>query len=160
MTTPAARDHQSPLETALHDVHATLADLLVAADEQHAAVVAHDSARLESVTRQQERLSARLASAEARRIELTAGVPIRGAVSTLPEPHSARVTSLSASIADAVTVLQQRQADTASLLQQSIDLTGQTLSFLQRLVEPQAVVYGVQGVTSGRGHSLRVDSRA
>jgi flagellar biosynthesis/type III secretory pathway chaperone len=156
MTPPADRDHQSPLETALHDVHATLVDLLVAADEQQAAVAAHDSARLESVTRQQELLSARLARAEARRIELTGGVP----ASAWTEAQSPRVPALNASIADAVGVLKQRQADTAMLLQQSIDLTGQTLSFLQRLVQPQAVVYGAQGVTSGRGQSLRVDGRA
>ena len=68
MTTPAVREHQSPLEVVLLDVHATLADLLVAADEQHAAVVDHDRDRLENVTRQQEQLSVRLARAEAKRL--------------------------------------------------------------------------------------------
>ena len=67
MTSPAVREHQSPLEEALVNVHTALAELLVAADEQHAAVVAHDRDRLEGVTRQQERLSARLARAESRR---------------------------------------------------------------------------------------------
>jgi hypothetical protein len=42
MTTPAVREPESPLEAVLLDVDAILADLLVAADEQHAAVVAGD----------------------------------------------------------------------------------------------------------------------
>src|ERR687886_723289 len=123
MTAPAVPDQQSPLESALLDVHATLADLLVAADEQYAAVVARDHARLESVTRQQERLSARLARA------------------------------------DSVRELKQRQARTAGLLEQSIDLAAQTLTFLQRLLTGQPAVYGARGLAPGR-QSLLVDGRA
>jgi flagellar biosynthesis/type III secretory pathway chaperone len=155
-TTPADRDHQSPLEIALLDVHATLADLLVAADEQHTAVVARDRDLLESVTRQQERLSARLAQAEARRIQLTGGKPLSAAVETLPAPMQ----TLSASIAASVRQLKQKQANTANLLQQSIEVTNQTLTFLQRLVAPQVPVYGARGMANARQHSLLVDSRA
>jgi flagellar biosynthesis/type III secretory pathway chaperone len=159
MTTSAARDHQSPLEMALLDVHATLVDLLVAADEQYAAVVAHDSERLESVTRQQERLSTRLARAEMRRAELTNGQPLETAVSGLPAPQAARASALSASIGATVRDLKQKQAEAASLIQQSIELTSQTLNFLQRLVVPQTSVYGVRGVATTT-QSLIVDSRA
>jgi hypothetical protein len=56
MTPPAVHESQSSLEAALLDVDATLADLLIAADEQHAAVVAVDFERLESVTRLQKAL--------------------------------------------------------------------------------------------------------
>src|ERR1700704_3546827 len=114
MTTPAVREHQSRLEAALLDVHATLADLLVAADEQHAAVVERDRERLESVTRQQERLSARLVRAEAKRLEVLGGVPLAEAVTALPEGQA-----LSASISVKVRQLKQRQAQTASLLEHS-----------------------------------------
>src|SRR5437016_7603532 len=50
--------------------------LPISADEQHAAVVERDRDRLESVTRQQEHLSARLARAEAKRLEVLNGVPL------------------------------------------------------------------------------------
>ncbi len=114
MTNPAVREHQSPLEAALLDVYATLAALLVASDEQYAALVARDHARLESVTRQQERLSSRLERAEAKR---------------------------------------------ANLLDQSIDLVGNTLNFLQRLVTVQSPAYGARGLAQSR-QSLLVDGRA
>src|SRR6266851_6514048 len=104
MTTPAVSDNQSTLEAALIDVRTTLTDLLVAADEQYAAVAARDHERLESVTRQQERLSVRLAQAEARRLEVLAGVPMTEAVTS---PH---VTGLRQSIAAAVSELKRRQA--------------------------------------------------
>jgi flagellar biosynthesis/type III secretory pathway chaperone len=154
MTTPAVREHQSPLEAALLDVHATLADLLVAADEQHAAVVEHDRDRLETVTRQQEHLSARLARAEAKRLEVLGGVPLAEAVTALPEGQA-----LSASISTKVRQLKERQAQTADLLEQSIDLASQTLTFLQRLVTPPSASYGARGVAAPQ-QSVLVDSRA
>jgi flagellar biosynthesis/type III secretory pathway chaperone len=154
MKTPAVREDQSPLEAALLDVHATLADLLVAADEQHAAVVERDRDRLESVTRQQERLSARLARAEATRLKLLGGVPLADAVTALPAGQA-----LSASIGIKVRQLKQRQAQTASLLEQSIDLASQTLNFLQRLVTPPSAAYGARGIAAPR-QSVLVDSRA
>jgi flagellar biosynthesis/type III secretory pathway chaperone len=159
MTTPAVREHQSPLEDALLDVHTTLAELLVAADEQHAAVVARDRDRLESVTRQQERLSARLARAESRRIELLAGESLAAKLASLPPTAAARAKTVGNSITTQVKLLKERQAHTASLLQQSIDLTGQALLFLQRLVAPPAQVYGARGLTVSR-QSLMLDSRA
>jgi hypothetical protein len=109
------------------------------------------------VTRQQERLSARLARAEARRIELTGGAPLSAAIDTLPAPMQA----LSASIRETVGELKHKQAATASLLQQSIELTDHTLTFLQRLVTPQVPVYGARGAASAhRQTSMLVDSRA
>ena len=159
MTAPTVRNPHSPLESALLDVHATLADLLVAADEQYAAVVARDHARLESVTRQQERLSARLARAEARRLDVLAGTPLIDAVSALPAPAGARADAIRSSIADSVRELKQRQARTAGLLEQSIDLAAQTLTFLQRLLTGQPAVYGARGLAPGR-QSLLVDGRA
>jgi flagellar biosynthesis/type III secretory pathway chaperone len=159
MTPPAARALQSPLEIALLDVHATLADLLVAADEQHAAVMAGDSQRLERVTRQQERLSARLANAEAQRLELTAGTTFEAAAASLPGVQAARVKDLATTIAHAVRDLKDKQANTAGLLRQSIELTEQTLNFLQRLVTPQTATYGLSGLPATR-QSLLVDGRA
>jgi len=159
MTTPAVRNQDSPLESALLDVHATLADLLVAADEQYAAVVARDHERLESVTRQQERLSARLARAEARRLELLAGTHLIDAVSALPASAAARANAVRHSIADSVQELKQRQARTAGLLEQSIDVAAQTLTFLQRLLTGQPGVYGARGFAPSR-RSVLVDGRA
>jgi flagellar biosynthesis/type III secretory pathway chaperone len=154
MTTPAVREHQFPLEAALLDVHATLADLLVAADEQHAAVVDRDRERLESVTRQQEHLSARLARAEAKRLEILNGVPLLEAVTALPTGEALRV-----SISTKVRLLKERQAQTATLLEQSIDLASQTLNFLQRLVTPPSAAYGARGIAAPR-QSVLVDGRA
>ena len=159
MTTPAVREHQSLLELALLDVHATLAALLVASDEQYAALVARDHARLENVTRQQERLSSRLEQAESRRMVALDGLPLLSAIALLPGDEAARTTSLSDSIALAVTQLRGRQQHTASLLEQSIELVSHTLNFLQRLVTVQSPAYGVRGVPVSR-QSLLVDSRA
>jgi flagellar biosynthesis/type III secretory pathway chaperone len=159
MTTPAVREDQSPLEAALLDVHATLAALLVLTDEQYAALVARDHTRLESVTRQQERLSSRLEHAEARRLEVLAGVPLAAAIDGLPAYQSARAGRISAAIAAAVTELKNRQAHSASLLEQSIELVGNTLNFLQRLVTAQSPAYGVRGLAQSR-QSLLVDGRA
>jgi len=159
MTPPAVREHQSPLEAALLDVHATLAALLVASDEQYAALVARDHARLESVTRQQERLSSRLERAEAKRLQVLAGAPLASAIASLPADQSARARSLSNSIAADVTELKGRQTHSSNLLEQSIELVGNTLNFLQRLVTVQSPAYGVRGLAQSR-QSLLVDGRA
>jgi|SRR5579859_2654904 len=159
MTTPAVREHQSPLEAALQDVHTILAALLVASDEQYAAVVARDHAWLENVTRQQERLSSRLEQAEARRLEALAGTPLLVAIASLPADDVVRAKSLSDSIAVAVNQLKERQNHTASLIEQSIELVSHTLNFLQRLVTVQSPAYGVRGVPQSR-QSLLVDGRA
>ncbi len=159
MTTPAAREHQSLLETALLDVDATLAELLVASDEQYAAVVARDHAWLENVTRQQERLSFRLEQAESKRLEALAGTPLLSAIALLPADQAVRTKSLSDSIGVAVNQLKERQNHTASLLEQSIELVSHTLNFLQRLVTVQTPAYGVRGIPASR-QSLLVDGRA
>src|SRR5438105_5155595 len=154
MTTPAVRDNQSPLEAVLADVQATLSELLVAADEQYAAAVAHDRERIERVTRQQERLAARLARAEASRQMLLDGQPLAAATSS-----SLRARELHASIAAAVNDLRTRQERTTRLLEQCIELTAGTLHFLQRLVGVPNPVYGARGLGTPP-HSVLVDSRA
>jgi flagellar biosynthesis/type III secretory pathway chaperone len=154
MTAPETTVDRSPLEAALIDVQTTLADLLVAADEQYAAIVERDRERLESVTRQQERLSARLANAEARRVAALGGLSLNEAVKGQP-----RLATLADSIGNAVRLLKTKQTQTASLLQQSIELTDQTLKFLHRLVTPPATVYGTRGMAVAR-QSVLVDSRA
>jgi flagellar biosynthesis/type III secretory pathway chaperone len=159
MNAPAAHDQSSPLETALHDVHTTLADLLIAADEQYAAVVARDHERLERVTRQQERLSARLARAEARRLEILAGASLSTRVHGLPQREAIRLEAVQRSIGSSVVELKARHSRAARLLEQSIEITGQTLSFLHRLVAPAAPAYGAPGAAMPR-MSLLLDSRA
>src|SRR3712207_853727 len=98
MTTPADRNHQSPLEAALLDVHATLRELIVAADEQYAAVVERDRERLESVTRRQERLAARLARAERARVTALDGRSFQAALVGLPADESLRLTVMQRAI--------------------------------------------------------------
>lgn len=159
MNAPAAHDQSSPLETALLDVHATLADLLIAADEQYAAVVARDHERLESVSCQQERLSARLGRAEARRLEILAGAPLSRRLQDLPEREAMRLEAIHRSIGSAVVELKVRHSRAARLLEQSIEITGQTIGFLHRLVAPAAPAYGAPGAATPRV-SLLLDSRA
>jgi flagellar biosynthesis/type III secretory pathway chaperone len=159
MTTPASRADQSPLEAVLREVHATLVELLLAADEQYSAVAARDRDRIESVTRQQERLSARLARAEARRMELLNGSSLAEAISQLSEMDAARVGMLRDAIATAVRELKMRQNRTAQLLARSIELGKQTLDFLHRLVTSPSPAYDVRGVSTVH-QSVLLDSRA
>jgi flagellar biosynthesis/type III secretory pathway chaperone len=155
MNAPAITANQSPLEAALHEVQATLTQLLVAADEQYAAVAANDRERLESVTRQQERLSARLARAEARRMQL---VDNNEWTVNLPADSASRVLNLKAAIRTVVLDLKAKQEQTANLLRQQIDLASQTINFLRRLVTQPDPTYG-RGMTAAR-HSVLVDGRA
>ena len=67
--------------------------------------------------------------------------------------------SVSDAIAMAVKQLKDRQNHAANLLEQSIELVGNTLNFLQRLVTVQSPAYGVRGVAQSR-QSLLVDGRA
>src|SRR4029453_6069552 len=133
MNASAIRDAQSTLELALIDVHATLTDLLAAADEQYQAIVARDHARLESVTRLQERLSTRLERAERLRNEALAGRPLKVAIVDLPREDALRSAKLVRGIGLAVKGLQSRNTQTASLLESSLELGPQTIQFLQRL---------------------------
>jgi flagellar biosynthesis/type III secretory pathway chaperone len=159
MTTSAVREAQSPLEAALLDVDAVLADLLVAADEQHAAVVAGDRERLESVTRLQEALSSRVARAENKRLMLLSGQSLAEAFADMPAPQAERLGSLSRSIGDAVRELQPRHARNGSLLARSAELAGQTVLFLQRVASPPSPSYGAHGRRPPQ-QSLLVDRRA
>ena len=82
-------DH-TPLEAALLDVHSTLSELLVAADDQYAAVAQRDRDGLEGVTRRQEQLAARLERAERQRVAALDGAPIRSAIAALPQDRGRR----------------------------------------------------------------------
>jgi flagellar biosynthesis/type III secretory pathway chaperone len=157
--TASATHETSPLEAALLDVDAALVDLLVAADEQHAAVVAGDRARLESVTRTQEVLSSRLQRAERKRLDLLAGTSLAAALADLPSDQAERLGTLSGSIADAVRELQPRHARNATLLERSAQLAGQTVLFLQRVASPPSPSYGANGRRAPQ-QSLLVDRRA
>lgn len=150
------RDHQSPLAAALVDVNGTLIELLAAADEQYAAVVERDRARLEGVTRQQERLAARLERAERKRAAALDGHPLVDALTH--EPHLA---PLADTIAAAVQRLQSKHTQTKSLIEKAAELNGQTIQFLQRLVGASVPAYGARGgVDGGHRASLLLDGRA
>jgi flagellar biosynthesis/type III secretory pathway chaperone len=157
MSVPADRDHQSPLEAALVDVHTTLAALLEAADEQFVAVVEQDRQRLEGVTRQQERLAARLERAERRRRDALGDRLLDVALAE----ESAGVANLAGTIGVAVRQLQAKHSQTASLIEKSVELNGETIKFLQRLVgvgiQP---AYGARGGATMARQSVLVDSRA
>jgi flagellar biosynthesis/type III secretory pathway chaperone len=161
MSKHPATSEQSPLEQVLLDVHATLADLLDAADEQHRALVVGDREGLESVTRRQERLAARLQRAEGQRLSLLDGRALNEALSELLATDAGRVQSLVDSITDTVKRLRERQASNASLLERSMELAGQTVQFLQRLLGAQhpTPAYTTRGLLSPR-QSLLVDSCA
>jgi flagellar biosynthesis/type III secretory pathway chaperone len=159
MTPSVVRELYSPLEGVLHDVDAILADLLVAADEQHAAVVAGDRERLEGVTRLQEALSSRLERAERKRLELLAGRSLAAVVADLPADQAAPLGILSRSIAAAVSELQPRHARNGTLLQRSAELAGQTVLFLQRVASPPSPSYGARGRRAPQ-QSMLVDGRA
>ena len=159
MNAPAATTMQSPLEAVLRDVHVTLADMLEAAEQQYAAVVARDRDRIERVTRQQEQLSSRLARAEARRLEILNGASLTQAIAALPEAQAAPCAELRAAIATSVAELKARQGRTANLLNKTIEMSRQTLEFIQRLVTAPNPVYGRRGYSPSR-RSLLVDSRA
>jgi flagellar biosynthesis/type III secretory pathway chaperone len=159
MTAPPVREAQSPLEAALFEVDATLVDLLVAADAQHAAVVAGDRERLETVTRLQEALSSRLERAEGKRLNLLAGRSLDEAFADLPAAQIERLSSLRRSIAYAITELQPRHARNSSLLERSAELAGQTVLFLQRVASPPSPSYGAKGRRAPQ-QSMLVDSRA
>jgi flagellar biosynthesis/type III secretory pathway chaperone len=149
------RDHQSPLAAALVDVNATLTELLAAADEQYVAVVERDRPRLEGVTRQQERLSARLERAERKRLAALDGRPIAEAIASEPE-----LASLNQVIAASVQQLQTKHAQTNSLIEKTAELNAQTIQFLQRLVGVSVPAYGARGAGDGSRHSLLLDGRA
>jgi flagellar biosynthesis/type III secretory pathway chaperone len=159
MMTLGIRADQSPLEAILLEVHATLADLLVAADEQHAAVVADDRGRLEVITRQQERLASRLKRAERQRLELLSGRSLAEALADAPAEAAERLHGLSDSIGQAVRELQSRHARNAMLLERGAELAGQTVTFLQHLMTTVSPSYGARGRRAPQ-QSLLVDSRA
>jgi hypothetical protein len=78
----------------------------------------------------------------------------------LPKTEAARLEPLARSIGTRVRALKERQAQTASLLDQSINLASDTIEFLQRLlVRSDAPAYGRRSPTV-RPPSLLVDSRA
>jgi flagellar biosynthesis/type III secretory pathway chaperone len=146
------------LEATLHEVHATLSALLVAADEQYAAVAAHQRDRIERVTRQQEQLSGRLRRAERTRLEILKGLPLSDGIAGLPEAEASRVEALRTAIAGLVEQLQKQQTRTSRLLARRIELGKQTLDFVQSLVMPRAA-YDPRGYAAPR-RSVLLDGHA
>jgi hypothetical protein len=71
-----------------------------------------------------------------------------------------RVDELKCSIASTVRELKMRQARTAGLLSDRIDLASNTLTFLRRLVTQPAPTYTSRRGLSTAGQSVLVDSRA
>jgi flagellar biosynthesis/type III secretory pathway chaperone len=159
MTLLASAVDQAALEAALRDVHAAVAELLAAAAEQRAALEAGDRDRLEQVTCLQERLTARLAQAERRRMACLATETLEASVASLPGEPGQRVRSLMAAIREKVIQLREQHGRNAALLQRSLELTGQTVQFLQRLVIGQPPTYTPTGATAVAS-SLLLDHRA
>jgi flagellar biosynthesis/type III secretory pathway chaperone len=122
-------------------------------------VSVRDRERIERVTRQQERLSARLARAESVRLELLSGASLDAAIAKLPVSDVARLESLRDDIASSVRELKQRQDRTAGLLARTLEVGKQTLEFLQRLVVSPGPAYNDRGRIVAR-HSVLVDGRA
>lgn len=159
MSASATRTPHSPLYAVLRDVHATLGELLLAADEQYATAAAGDWRRLERVTARQERLAAQLERFERQRLELLAGRPLSQAIAGLPGDEAAQAAALNASIARDVRQLQQRHARGAGLLKRSAELANQTIEFVQRIVCAQPPAYDRAGLRR-HAQSLLVDRRA
>ena len=158
MTAPVRSELQMPLEAALLGVQAALADLLAAAAEQRAALEAGDRERLDRVTQEQERLTARLEQAERRRMACMP-INLQDSLAVLPVDHGRRVDSLMLGIREAVAELRAQHERNAALIQRSLELAGQTLQFIQRLMGVSAPTYGTpQRIAVGR--SMLVDSRA
>jgi flagellar biosynthesis/type III secretory pathway chaperone len=110
---------------------------------------------VESVTRRQERLAARLERAERKRATALDGQPLNAAVSGKPG-----LTRLSAAIAQKVGALQTRHEQAANLIEKATELNAQTLQFLHSLVGGgNSTTYGVRGTTTVR-QSVLVDRRA
>jgi flagellar biosynthesis/type III secretory pathway chaperone len=156
---PVAAHDLTTLEAALRDVHATLTELLGAAEAQRAALETGDRARLEAITQQQERLTARLEQAERRRLDAMPAGSVGETLASLRGEPGERIARLTAAIGQAVLDLRQRHARNAALLERSIDLAGQTIQYLQRLVMAETQTYGTHSATLLSASRL-VDSRA
>jgi flagellar biosynthesis/type III secretory pathway chaperone len=152
-------DRTAAFEAALQDVHAALGALLEAAAQQRDALEARDRERLEAVSWLQESLTVRLQEAERRRISSMPAATLEQTIALLPAQPAQRVSGLLAAIRQSVLELREQHARNTTLLKRSLELTGQTLQFLQRLTLGQPATYTPAGA-AGAGHSLIVDGRA
>ncbi len=159
MTAAVPVQNLSVLETTLLEVRAVLQDMVAAADEQYAAFEASDLLWLERVSRQQDRLTARLERAERERLKASSGVPIRDLPAQLSQPQAAALSELIDSIAETILELHARHARNAALLQGAAELAGQTVQFLQKLVAERVQPYGANGAPVIT-QSLLVDGHA
>ena len=159
MTSPADRD-QSRFEAALLEVHATLAELLSASEEQSTAAASGDRDRLEAVTQRQEQLTAQLRRAEEQRLAISEGRSVREVVATLPPRRARNASALVARIATTVEQLRDQQARTTALLQRRIELAAQNVQFLQALLQVQPESYGGRVAVRGHTRSLVLDGHA
>jgi flagellar biosynthesis/type III secretory pathway chaperone len=152
-------DRTAAFEAALQDVHAALGELLEAAAQQRDALEAGDRERLEAVSWLQESLTVRLQEAERRRTACMPAPTLEQTIALLPAQPAQRVYGLLALIRQSVLELREQHARNAKLLQRSLELTGQTLQFLQRLTLGQPATYTPAGA-AGVSHSLVLDGRA
>lgn len=141
------------------DVRAVLEDLLAAAADQRAALEAGDRERLERVTHQQERLTARLENAERRRLAAMPSPSFDDCAKVLPGDEGARFRKVTGDIQRSVLRLQELHARNADLLQRSLAVNGQTLQFIRRLVGTPEPTYGA-AAPAAAPQSLVVDRRA
>src|SRR5262249_47616984 len=111
--------------------------------------------RVESVTRQQEQLAARLERVERKRTVALDGQSLTEALAQ--KPNLARLNN---AIAGKVRELQAKHAQSANLIVKATELNAQTLQFLHSLVDASnSTTYGVRGTTKVR-QSVLVDRRA
>jgi flagellar biosynthesis/type III secretory pathway chaperone len=140
-------------ESALSDVQKVLKGLLDTLDEQFAALVEDDIARLGRLVQEQEVLSTRLAQAEQRRLSVLPSEALqRGA-----RGEDDRLTVIGRAIQE----VRDRSARNRALLERKARLASQTLQYLQAIVVENAGLYGTQSAPATVPmRSLLLDSSA
>jgi flagellar biosynthesis/type III secretory pathway chaperone len=140
-------------DSALSDVQGVLSKLLDTLDEQFAALVEDDIARLGRLVQEQEVLSTRLAQAEQRRLTTLPA----SALGRNGRGEEERLVAIGRAIAE----LRDRSARNTTLLERKARLASQSLQYLQAIVVENAQLYGAQsaGPTISM-RSLLLDSSA
>jgi flagellar biosynthesis/type III secretory pathway chaperone len=140
-------------ESALSDVQEVLTKLLDTLDEQFAALVEDDLARLGRLVQEQEVLSTRLAHVEQRRMTTLPA----SALERDGRGDDARLVALGRAVEE----LRDRSARNRALLERKARLASQTLQYLQAIVVENARLYGAQSAPSTiPTRSLLLDSSA
>jgi flagellar biosynthesis/type III secretory pathway chaperone len=140
-------------ESALSDVQEILTKLLDSLDEQFAALVEDDIARLGRLVQEQEVLSTRLAQAEQRRISILPSEAFESG----GRGEDDRLTVIGRAIEE----VRDRSARNRALLERKAHLASQTLQYLQAIVVENAGLYGTQSAPATVPmRSLLLDSSA